>query len=279
MQLPVLAADQRRRQPVRVVDEVEGEAALDAEVAVVRDVRRVGRDLDDPLRLRVDVQVDLAADAAERARRLRLDEARPRGRPARPRRTSRRSRRSGRPTGSRRRARTRCRATTCPRSGRCAPRRRGPRARARSTASPPACTARSARRGCRRPGRSPSAGRGPRTARASRPAGRSAPRPRGRSASSSSSFGRPAGFAFRCSVRSISVSVRWNCGTDEFVEIDHPLRDACCARRQRPRRALDADDAHPAAAVRVELVVVAERRDEDVVAARARGRAARPRAR
>src|SRR5947209_955850 len=55
-----------------MVDEVEGEAALDAEVAVVRDVARVGRDLDDLLRLRVDVEIDLAADAAERAGRLRL---------------------------------------------------------------------------------------------------------------------------------------------------------------------------------------------------------------
>src|SRR5207342_325752 len=53
-------------------DEVEGEAALDAEVAVVRDVARIGGDLDDALRLRVDVEIDLAADAAERARRLRL---------------------------------------------------------------------------------------------------------------------------------------------------------------------------------------------------------------
>src|SRR5205823_3249720 len=49
-------------------------AALDAEVALVRDVGRLGRHLDDPLRLRVDVQVDLAADSAERAGRLRLDE-------------------------------------------------------------------------------------------------------------------------------------------------------------------------------------------------------------
>src|SRR5205823_3664424 len=48
------------------------EAALDAEVAVVRDVARVGRDLDDALRRRIDVEVDLAADAAERAGRLRL---------------------------------------------------------------------------------------------------------------------------------------------------------------------------------------------------------------
>ena len=69
---PSSAADERLRQPVRVVDEVEGEAALDAEVALVRDVRRVGRDLDDPLRLGIDVQVDLAADAAVRARRLDL---------------------------------------------------------------------------------------------------------------------------------------------------------------------------------------------------------------
>src|SRR5205085_3296390 len=54
---------------------VEREAALDAEVALVRDVRRVARDLHDPLRLRIDVDVDLAADAAERARRLHLLQA------------------------------------------------------------------------------------------------------------------------------------------------------------------------------------------------------------
>src|SRR5262249_51899884 len=53
-------------------DEVEGEAALHAEVAVVRHVLRVRGDLDDALRLGIDVEVDLAADAAERARRLRL---------------------------------------------------------------------------------------------------------------------------------------------------------------------------------------------------------------
>src|SRR5262249_40262324 len=43
--------------------------------ALVRDVRRVARDLHDALRLRVHVDVDLAADAAERARRLDLREA------------------------------------------------------------------------------------------------------------------------------------------------------------------------------------------------------------
>ena len=55
-----------------MVDEVEGEAALDAEVALVRDVLRLRGHLHDPLRLRVDVEVELAADAAEGARRLRL---------------------------------------------------------------------------------------------------------------------------------------------------------------------------------------------------------------
>src|SRR5947208_1434726 len=55
-----------------MVDEIEREAALDAEVALVRDVVRLRRDLDDPARLRIDVQVDLTADAAERARGLRL---------------------------------------------------------------------------------------------------------------------------------------------------------------------------------------------------------------
>ena len=74
VQLAVLAAHHRLRQPVRVVDEVEREAALDAEVALVRDVVRFRGDLDDPVRLGVDVQVDLAADAAEGAGRLRLHE-------------------------------------------------------------------------------------------------------------------------------------------------------------------------------------------------------------
>ena len=222
MELAVLAADQRFGQPVGVVDEVEGEPALDAEVAVVRDVARVRRDLDDPLRLGVDVQVDLAADAAERARRLRLLERRlAPGRRALLELLVDRAGRADR-QAARRTARTRCRARTCPTSERCAPRRRAPRATAPSTASPPACSARSAHRGCRRRGRSPSAGRGPRTARASRRGGRAAASTPRSSASAVSSFGRPPGFAFRCSASSISVSVRWNCGTDEFVETTIP---------------------------------------------------------
>ena len=72
MQLAVLAADERLRQTVRVVDEVEGEAALDAEVALVREVLRLGRHLDDVLRLRIEVEVDLTADAAEGAGRPHL---------------------------------------------------------------------------------------------------------------------------------------------------------------------------------------------------------------
>ena len=72
VELAVVAADERLGQPVRVVDEVEREAALDAEVALVRDVVRLGGHLDDALRLRVDVQVELAAGAAERAGRLDL---------------------------------------------------------------------------------------------------------------------------------------------------------------------------------------------------------------
>ena len=181
VELAVLAADERLGQAVRVVDEVEGEAALDAEVALVRDVLRLRGDLDDPLRLGVDVEVDLAADAAERAGRLRLlelpllDARRPRG-------TSRRSRRSGRRRGSRRRARTRCRARSAPRSGRSAPPARGPRARAPSTASPPACSGRSGCRGCTCRARSPSAGCGPRTGSrfaSGRTSGASAPSSRG----------------------------------------------------------------------------------------------------
>src|SRR5262245_66540780 len=74
MELAVLAADQRLRQPVWVVDEVEREAALDAQVALVGHIRRIRCDLHDPLRLGIDVEVDLAANAAERAGRLRLHE-------------------------------------------------------------------------------------------------------------------------------------------------------------------------------------------------------------
>ena len=47
---------------------------------------------------------------------------------------------------------------------------------------------------------------------------------------------------------------------------DHSLGDAGCTGGQRTRCALDVDDAHAAPAVRVELVVVAERRDERAVA-------------
>ena len=46
---------------------------------------------------------------------------------------------------------------------------------------------------------------------------------------------------------------------------DHSFADVGRARGHRPRRALDVDDAHAAAAVRVELGVVAERRDERAV--------------
>ena len=52
VELAVLAANERLREPVRVVDEVEGEAALDAEVALVREVLALRGDLDDVLRLR-----------------------------------------------------------------------------------------------------------------------------------------------------------------------------------------------------------------------------------
>ena len=183
-----------------------------------------------------------------------------------PRGTSRRSRRSGRRRGSRRRARTRCRARSAPRSARSAPPARGPRARARSTASPPACSGRSGCRGCTCRARSPSAGCGPRTARASRRGGRAAPRRRARAARSTSSFGRPPGLAFRCSERSISVSVFWSCGTCELVETTMPSATRVAQAGSGRGDALDADDAHPAAAVGVELVVVAERGDEDAVA-------------
>ena len=61
------------------------------------------------------------------------------------------------------------------------------------------------------------------------------------------------------------MSVRWNSVIGPFVETTSALGDARRARGQRPRRALDVDDAHPAAAVGVELVVVAQRRDERAV--------------
>ncbi len=72
MQLAVVAANERLGQAVGVVDEVEGEAPLDAEIPLVREVLVLRGDLDDVLRLRVEVEVDLAADSAERARRPHL---------------------------------------------------------------------------------------------------------------------------------------------------------------------------------------------------------------
>ena len=61
------------------------------------------------------------------------------------------------------------------------------------------------------------------------------------------------------------MSVRWKSVIGPFVETTIPSTHAGRARGQRPRRTLDVDDAHAAAAVRVELVVVAERRDERAV--------------
>src|SRR5262249_24470533 len=72
LELAALPADERLREPVRVMDEVEGKTALHAEVALVREVLRLRRDLDDVLRLGIEVEVDLAADAAERAGRPHL---------------------------------------------------------------------------------------------------------------------------------------------------------------------------------------------------------------
>ena len=57
-----------------MVDEVEREPALDAEVALVGDVVRLRGDLHDPVRRRVDVEVQLAAHAAEGAGALDLAE-------------------------------------------------------------------------------------------------------------------------------------------------------------------------------------------------------------
>ena len=72
MELAVLAAHEWLREPVRVVHEVEREPPLDAEVPLVREVLVLRGDLDDVLRLGIEVQVDLAADAAERAGRPHL---------------------------------------------------------------------------------------------------------------------------------------------------------------------------------------------------------------
>src|SRR4051812_18955211 len=70
VELAVLPADERLSEPIRMVHEVEGKSPLDAEVPFVGDVARIGGDLLDPVRLRIDVDVDLTADAAERAGRL-----------------------------------------------------------------------------------------------------------------------------------------------------------------------------------------------------------------
>ena len=52
---------------------------------------------------------------------------------------------------------------------------------------------------------------------------------------------------------------------EPFVETTIPAVDASGAGGDGAGRALDADDAQAAAAVRLELVVVAEGRDEDAV--------------
>ena len=76
MELAVHAPDERLRESVGVVDEVEGEAALDEKVALVREVLVLRGDLDDVLRLRIEVEVDLAANATKCARRAYLLSAR-----------------------------------------------------------------------------------------------------------------------------------------------------------------------------------------------------------
>ena len=249
LQLSVLTADERLGQAVRMVDEVEREAALDAEVALVRDVLGLRGHLDDPLRLGVDVQVELAADAAERARRLHLLE--------RPLLDARALEellvdRAGRAGGEATAAELALRVEPAAAPGRDDPRLRArdPRARARSTASPPACNGHSGCRGCTCRARSPSAGSGRRTAPASRRGARTAPRRRaprrGRSARSADRRDRRSG-ARRGASRSASSAAA---ARSSSSRPPCPLADAGRARRQRPWRALDVDDAHPAAAVR-----------------------------
>src|SRR5919106_5477987 len=72
VELAVLAADERLREAVGVVDEVEREASLDAQVALVREVFVLRSDLDDVPRLGIEVEVDLAADSTEGAVRPHL---------------------------------------------------------------------------------------------------------------------------------------------------------------------------------------------------------------
>jgi hypothetical protein len=72
VELAVLTADERLRQSIGVVHEVEGEPPLYAEVALVREVLVLRGHLHDVLRLGIEVEVDLATDAAERARRPHL---------------------------------------------------------------------------------------------------------------------------------------------------------------------------------------------------------------
>ena len=264
MQLAVLAADQRRGQPVRVVDEVEGEAALDAQVAVVGDVGRVRCDLDDPLRLRVDVQVDLAADAAERARRLRLHQpVLVAGRRALDELLVDRAGRADREAAAAELA--------LGVEPRLAPRRDDPRLAAAALERergalhhllrvPHAARAEDAGVGVVAHqqvavlvGLAPGVRKDDRRIDTEivgeldqlvRPAGRAAVQ-----------------VLAEQHLRQRPLELR-----DRRVRRDdHPFGDAGRAGGQRPRRALDADDAHPAAAVGVELVVVAEGRDEDVV--------------
>ena len=195
--------------------------------------------------------------------------------------TSRRSRRSGRRRGSRRRARTRCRASAAPRSGRCARRRAAPFERERRALHhllrvADAAVAEDAR--VRVVAHQPVAV----VVRLALRVGEDERRLGAELAREVGELVRPAARVLRSGARTSSISVSVSAqlaASVAFVETTMPSRDARRAGRQRPRRALDVDDAHAAAAVGVELVVVAERRDERRRAARRRGRAARPRRR
>ena len=184
--------DQRLGEPVRMMDEVEGERPFTHRLPSLETYD--GSEVTLTIRFVSDRRSGRSGSRrAERAGAswvFRRRASWPAGAPSR---TSGGSAPVGiSPRGSRRRARTRCRASRLRRSGRSRLTAPAFEARAPSTASPPGCSGHSARRGCRRRCSTPSAGPGHRRARAWRPEGQSAPStPRSSASWAISSAGRP----------------------------------------------------------------------------------------